>query len=445
MKIKNRFVILSLIGSLFFVNVSIAQADNLKTTMSKLAGTDRYKTAIEVSKAGWSKAQNAILVNGTALPDALCVGPLADEYNAPILLTQKDKLNDDTLSELKRLGVKEVKIIGGNSVISQAQENDLKKKGFNIDRIDGSTRYETSIKIAYKLKPMYQAKNQRKTVFLANGVKGLADATSVGGPAGVKDGYILYTDGKNLDDNIKKFIETSADDVYLIGGTSVISVGIEKELQKTTNKSINRISGTDRKDTNARVIDMFFANKNIENIYVAKDGMEKENELVDALAVGALASKKNAPILISSGNLGSTQRSLVIDKEINNVIQVGEGSNSVSVKEIMDLKTKGMSFDEFASKLPSMGFDENGNYLDNNVKSGAVRADIDGAYFNLYQNSPNFNNTIRNCFNLLLPTKGNDLYNIVSNPFSDQTIEMDGRKVEIKQFPQGVTVQIFNK
>jgi hypothetical protein len=60
----------------------------------------------------------------------------------------------------------------------------------------------------------------------------LADATSVGVPAGVKDGYILYTDGKNLDDNIKKFIENLADDVYLIGGTSVISEGIERGCLK---------------------------------------------------------------------------------------------------------------------------------------------------------------------------------------------------------------------
>lgn len=445
MKIKNRFVILGLIGSLFFVNVSIVQADTLKTTMNKLAGTDRYKTAIDVSKAGWSTAQNAILVNGTALPDALCVGPLADEYNAPILLTEKDKLNADTLTELKRLGVKEVTIIGGNSVISQAQENDLKSKGFNIDRIYGSTRYETSIKIADKLKPMYQAKGQRKTVFLANGVKGLADATSVGGPAGAKDGYILYTDGQNLDNNIKKFIETSADDVYLIGGTSVISQGIEKELRNTTNKSIHRISGTDRKDTNAKVIDMFFANKNIENIYVAKDGMDKENELVDALAVGALASQKNAPILISSGNLGSTQRNLVIDKEINNVVQVGEGSNSVTVKEIIDLKTKGISFNDFENKLPSMGFEAGGAYFENGKRLGIINADNNGAYFLLERNSDTFNNTIRNCFNLLLPSQGDRLYNIVSNPFNDQTLEMDGRKVVIEQFPQGVSVEIFNK
>lgn len=447
MGISKKIITMGTVMLLTFNGSSIVQAEGLEIKEGKLAGEDRYKTAIEVSKAGWSTASKAILVNGTALADALSVAPLADEYNAPVLLTEKDKLNTDTLNELKRLGVKEVTIIGGTSVISSLQEETLKSNGITVKRIAGNSRYETSTKIAETLKPLYEAKGKRKTVFIANGAKGLVDATSVSSPAGIKDAYILYSNGSNLD-GIKSFIETSADDVYLIGGTSVISQGIENELKSTTNKAIYRINGTDRKDTNAKVIEKFFPQKDINTIYVAKDGMAKENELVDALAVGSLSSMKNSPILISSGNLGSTQRNMIIDKDIKNVIQVGEGANKISVKEIIDLKTKGMSFSDFRNRLPEIGWtllgDTTYTYMENSARMGQVNVEDNGAYFVLSENTPSFDSTIKTCFNLLLPTKGNELYNIVSKPFSDQTFKMDGRNVSIRQGQAGVYVHITN-
>lgn len=118
--IRGRKTIALAIATLMIASSNLSLASAIEQSIStartnvketKLAGSDRYKTAVEISKAGWNSANKALLVNGTALPDALCASPLADEYDAPILLTEKDKLNADTLTELKRLGVKEVTII----------------------------------------------------------------------------------------------------------------------------------------------------------------------------------------------------------------------------------------------------------------------------------------------------------------------------------------------
>lgn len=336
---------------------------NVKET--KLAGSDRYKTAVAISKAGWATANKALLVNGTALPDALCASPLADEYDAPILLTEKDKLNADTLTELKRLGVKEVTIIGSVHVVSNAQEEQLVKEGFKVERIGGEDRYATSLNIANKLKGIYQAKGNtgRKTVFLANGVKGLADATSVSSPAGIKDAVILYTNGTNLN-GVKNYIETSCDDVYIIGGTNVISQGVEDELRNTTNKGIKRLAGATRKDTNAKVINEFFPNKEVDKVYVAKDGMGEDNHLVDGLAVGSLASKNNSPVVLASDNLADSQRSVISSKTVKEAVQVGEGKNATPYAQTVGIiNAIAQPEAEDGMKLPTIQFAKEGNML----------------------------------------------------------------------------------
>ncbi|VYU63966.1 hypothetical protein [Clostridium tertium] len=104
----------------------------------------------------------------------------------------------------------------------------------------------------------------------------------------------------------------------------------------------------------------------------------------------------------------------------------------------------GMSFSTFAGKLSGMGFDGSGNYYENGTYMGTVSADGGGAYFALEQNSASFNSVIKNCFNMLLPTKGGQLYSMVSSPFSDQTLKMDGRTVTIKNFGNGISVNITN-
>lgn len=321
-----------------FNKAMLSRAEARGVKESKLAGEDRYKTAVNVSKAGWSTSTKAILINGTALPDALTATPLAEEYNAPILLTEKDKLNNDTLTELKRLGVKEITLIGSEGVISNAQEQNLISLGFKVERLGGIDRVDTSVKVAYKLKEIYAAKNNtgQKIVFVANGIKGLADATSVASPAGFKDAVILYTNGSNLN-GIKRYIETSADVVYLVGGTNAISSGVETELKNTTNKKIVRLAGDTRKDTNAKVISEFFPNANINKVYVAKDGSGNESQLVDALAVGSLAGKEKNPVLISSGDLSASQRTLIDSKEVKEVVQVGEGANATATRQVVGI------------------------------------------------------------------------------------------------------------
>ena len=61
----------------------------------------------------------------------------------------------------------------------------------------------------------------------------------------------------------------------------------------------------------------------------------------------------------------------------------------------------------------------------------------------LHQNSANDAGTIKTILNLALPTSGNEVYNIVTKPFSNQTIERDGKTIKLIQRPNIVSVEIF--
>ena len=86
-------------------NLGFADTTN-EVSSDKLIGAGRWETAIEVSKKGWEKSSAAVIVNDSSIADELAATPFAKANNAPILLTQKDKLYEVTKSELKRLGVK---------------------------------------------------------------------------------------------------------------------------------------------------------------------------------------------------------------------------------------------------------------------------------------------------------------------------------------------------
>jgi len=79
---------------------------NTNAVVNRLEDNDRYSTAVEISKYGYSgQSYYAIIATGDDFPYALSDAPLAKKYNAPILLTNKEKMPEATISELKRLQV----------------------------------------------------------------------------------------------------------------------------------------------------------------------------------------------------------------------------------------------------------------------------------------------------------------------------------------------------
>ncbi len=84
------------------VATSVAPVMAATTSNEEIIGKNRIETTVKISQDGWKSAETVILVNDSAIPDALTATPLAYAKNAPILLTGKDGLSKETADEIKR-------------------------------------------------------------------------------------------------------------------------------------------------------------------------------------------------------------------------------------------------------------------------------------------------------------------------------------------------------
>ena len=89
-------------------------------TVSRLAGADRYGTAIEISRAttGADAPRTVFLATGTSFPDGLAGTPVAARANGPLLIVPAGGLTDGLRAELRRLNPPRVVILGGTSAVS---------------------------------------------------------------------------------------------------------------------------------------------------------------------------------------------------------------------------------------------------------------------------------------------------------------------------------------
>ncbi|WP_407306763.1 cell wall-binding repeat-containing protein [Desulfosporosinus sp. SB140] len=268
------------------VNAATTGSDNTPTSNTsqipseRLAGVDMYGTSAEVAKE-WNTSYYAIIVSGENFSDALCSAPLAQKYNAPLLLTEMDTLNDQTKAQLSRLKVKEVFIVGGVGVISSDVEQTIKNMGIEVTRIAGNDSYETSVKIA-------QAMGQVNQAVVASG-ESFSDALSIASIAAMKQMPILLTPKDTLPSSVKTYLK-SIQSSYVVGGTGVISDSVFNQLP-----SPKRLSGTDKYETNISVIKEFANDLDFSTCYISTG----EN-FADALSGSALASVTNSPLFLVS-------------------------------------------------------------------------------------------------------------------------------------------------
>ncbi|WP_332955445.1 cell wall-binding repeat-containing protein [Clostridioides difficile] len=329
MKISKKIVSLL---TMTFLTVTLYGNTSNASTKDTLTGSGRWETAIKISQAGWKKSENAVLVNDNSIADALSATPFAKAKDAPILLTQSNKLDSRTKAELKRLGVKNVYLIGGSIALSSEIEKQLNAENINFERISGNSRYDTSLKLAEKL----DREKSISKIVVVNGEKGLADAVSVGAIAAQENMPIILSDSENGTEVADNFIDSKdIEKSYVIGGTYSISNSVERSLPNAT-----RIAGSSRSETNAKIIEEFYKGTDIKNIYVTKDGTKNKNDLIDSLAVGVLAAKNSSPIVLAGNKLDTTQKDVLNTKIIDKVTQIGGLGNEDAVKSIIDMQEK---------------------------------------------------------------------------------------------------------
>ncbi|MDG5471677.1 cell wall-binding repeat-containing protein [Jeotgalibacillus sp. ET6] len=279
----------------------------------RLKGANRYETAAAISAEGWKHgADTVVLARGDAFPDALVGTPLAKSLDAPILLTKTNKIGEETLAEIERLGASKAVLLGGEGAVSAAVKEALVKKGLTVERISGKTRYETAVKVAQKM----NAKTSR--AFVADG-SDFADALSISSYA-AENGYpILLTRQSSLSEEtyneVKKYKEA-----IVIGGRGAVSGKVFGQLP---NKLKTRIGGDNRYDTAAHITDYFQLDSDRLAVAAGYD-------FADALTGSAYAVKTDSLLVLTrKDSLPSETASIIQDREFKRSVILG-GSGAVS-------------------------------------------------------------------------------------------------------------------
>jgi putative cell wall-binding protein len=248
---------------------------------------------------------------------------------ASAFLTNTSALDKATLDEIKRLGAKNVKILGGEGAISQTVIDQLVKNGIkkeNIERIAGRTRFGTAAAIAQKLS------DKPTDVFFVYGL-GCADALSVSTVAAIKGAPIIYlTTSGELNPDTAAYLaalkaKNCVSNAYVIGGEGVISDDMMNKAKNALGlDTITRVAGKNRYATCVEVNNKFKDVLTGSAVCVAK-GLD----FPDALAGGVFAAQQKAPLFLADNALTDEQKTYLKTKKADTVYVFG-GTGAVPDK-----------------------------------------------------------------------------------------------------------------
>ncbi len=276
---------------------------NLSTV--RVYGSSRYETAVSIAEKAFSSAQTVILATGENFPDALAAAPLAGKEDAPILLTQSSSLPSSVLNEIKSLGANKVIIVGGTLAVSSSIKTALENEGFTVERISGSSRYDTAAKIAQEVGSSQRA-------FLTTG-ENFPDALSVSSYAFENQVPVLLTQKDSLPTETKNALSSlGVQEVIIVGGEAAVSESVENWLS-TQGYVVRRIAGQSRYETSANLVSLLYTGPSRLTLATGEN-------FPDALCGGPLAAKKGAPLLLTKSSSLTDALKIWLNREKSSLV-----------------------------------------------------------------------------------------------------------------------------
>ncbi|MFD3158672.1 cell wall-binding repeat-containing protein [Haloimpatiens sp. FM7330] len=221
--VKNEIVRLGT-KKVYIIGGKGAISDNIKNEISALGitcerieGKNRYETSVKIAQKLGASSE-VVVSTGRNFPDALSMGAVASIKHMPILLCDTNNI-DNYLKEylLQNTEVNKTYILGGPKVISSQVENNF----HNPERIYGSNRYETNIKIINRFSSEI---NSYSKVYVASG-NNFPDALAGSSLASKNSSIVVLTDNNPTVD-IRKFIQNEKQsnvNIYILGGEGAVS------------------------------------------------------------------------------------------------------------------------------------------------------------------------------------------------------------------------------
>ena len=235
-----------LLGGTAAISHQVEQTlDGLGYATPRLAGSDRFATAVAVARAVGAPSGEVVLALGAhdepgrqAWPDALAAGALLGTPGGagPVLLTGSDELPAVTRQALADLGVQQVTVVGGTSAIGEGVVAQLRGHGYQVQRVAGSSRYGTSVAAATLALSRHGTDGKVPTVFVTG--QSYPDGLAGGGLAAQTGAIVVLVPPDDLAHapEIVGFLDEHGhrlDPRLVLGGTSAISDHVYDQLSGT--------------------------------------------------------------------------------------------------------------------------------------------------------------------------------------------------------------------
>ncbi len=280
-----------------------ANADTAQVV--RLGGTNRYATMALVSKAAFAtkgSCSTVVVCRGDNFPDALAAAGLAGVTGGQVLLTKSSALSSDTAAEIERLGATKVYVIGDENSVSLRAYYELSALvNGNIERIGGSNRQETALKI-YQAGISY---GWGTTCFVATGAKA-ADSLSASSVSYCLGAPIFLTSNKGelSSATLSAIKKGGFTRVVVLGDKNSVSDNAYKQLASAVSEVV-RLGGANRYETSQLVARWAISNGMSCTKVCLTAG--RNGKFADALAASALAGKNaSVLLLVDSSNTGRT-------------------------------------------------------------------------------------------------------------------------------------------
>ncbi|MGV3734094.1 MAG: cell wall-binding repeat-containing protein [Microcella sp.] len=261
---------------------------------SRLAGADRYATAVEISEFAYSSGSDVVyLAVGSNFPDGLAAAPAATKQGGPLLLVARTAIPAVVAAELVRLDPSRAVIVGSEAVVSDVVSSQLRTllPGVVVERDAGLNRYQTAIAVSQR------GFSSASVAFIATG-ENFPDALAASAAAGYLSGPVLLVRStqRAVDDaTAAELARLGVSTVYIAGSTAVVTAELESSLRALPGVStVERLQGRDRFATAAAVNARIFEAGT--HGFIAS-GMN----FPDALSAAAAAGAMGAPLHLSNG------------------------------------------------------------------------------------------------------------------------------------------------
>jgi len=261
----------------------------VKTGVARLAGSDRYSTAVAISKSAYPQggARTVYVVTGTNFPDALGAGPAAAAAAGVVLPVSGTGIPAVVAQELKRLAPREIVVVGGSGVVSESVRKQLAGYADTVRRVSGTDRYATAGAVG--------------TDRFGSGVAGVLIATGANYPDALAGSAVGAVAGKPIllvqkdslpPATVKALTALKPRSIEVLGSTGVVSDRVLTALKGYTTGSVTRRAGADRYTTAAKISSGAYAKAS--TVYLATG-----TNYPDALAGGPAAGGVRAPLLLT--------------------------------------------------------------------------------------------------------------------------------------------------